>query len=195
MSKTRSPRVAVRPQAFVLAGVAGICCAAAIALFYLVFVQGLGYRYWPDNSEVPRDGRAHVVRTVADQRFIVWMNAAEGLHKPCKVTDVASGTRVHVRPTEVLGDRPDGSAGPSMPWREGIAKSGRTSVQCDNSPEMHSLYVTSPPRSFWFEMFGPWAHGICGLAGLGLVLLATGTSMAFVAYTRRKAWQAKGSHP
>jgi len=184
VSKTGSPRVAVRPQAFVLAGIAGICCAAAVALFYLVFVQGLGYRYWPDHSEVPREGQAHIVRTTPDHRFIVWMNAAEGVDSPCTFKDVVSGRSLRVTPTEMLGDRPDGSAGPSMPWREGIAKSGRTSVQCDNSPEMHSLYITAPPRSFLFETFGPWAYGICGLAALGLVLLATGALTALAACAR-----------
>jgi hypothetical protein len=195
VSKTGSPRVALRPQTFVLTGIAGICCAAAVALLYLVFVQGLGYRYWPDNSEVPRDGRVHVVGTVADQTFIVWKNAAEGFDAPCKLTDVVTGTPVHVWPTEVLGDRPDGSAGPSMPWREGTAKSGRTLVQCDNSPEMHSLYVTAPPRSFIFETFGPWAYGICGLAALGLVVLATGALTALAACARRRVAHLGSGHP
>jgi hypothetical protein len=161
----------------VLAGV--VCLVVAGVVHVALTLDGLsGYRYWPEGSEVPRDGRDHVATVEPDEEFFVWVSNAENAPRHCWFTALPTGEPVKVRKAPSGWDRPGGVAGYKARLAGRVA-TGKMTVRCDELPSdsltsVSPVYVEPPLRPRIINHYGPpWPLVVLpGMAGVLLLLAA-----------------------
>jgi hypothetical protein len=158
--------------------VAGVTSVLVMGLAHVALVlDGLGgYRYWPDDSEVPRDGRPHVVIVDPDEVFFVWRSTGENAPRHCAFTALPEGEPVTVRNAPSGWDRPGGAAGYEA-WLAGRVATGKMAVRCDGFKSAADLYVEPGYGPRLINYYGPRWPLVVIPALVGVLLLGAAAAL------------------